>query len=209
MEDTIYIQLRPRVQAVWGETLKLGDVAQIYAADPKQQARLLQIRIVVPGKQNEKKRFAVLDGLDAIRLIQSAGPFKSVRLVGPSETVIKYQMKKRKFSLLFFVLVWLLLFIGSGLTIMNFHQETGMLEMHRKLYWMITGVKSEHPYIIQIPYSIGLGLGMIIFFNHVFTKRINEEPSPLEIELFNYQQNLDQYIATIEPKESTKRIGDD
>ena len=60
----------------------------------------------------------------------------------------------------------------------------------------------EKPLFFQIPYSIGLGLGMIIFFNHVFKKRLNEEPSPLEVEMFNYQQDLDQYVIMHENKES-------
>jgi len=37
-----------------------------------------------------------------------------------------------------------------------------------------------------------------LFFNHWFSKRINEEPSPLEVEIFNYQQNMDQYLAHYE-----------
>lgn len=33
------------------------------------------------------------------------------------------------------------------------------------------------------------------FFNHWFNKRFNEEPSPLEVEIFNYQQDLDNYLS--------------
>ncbi len=47
---------------------------------------------------------------------------------------------------------------------------------------------------------------MILFFNHVFKKRINEEPSPLEVEMFNYQQNIDHYMIINESEESIKRI---
>ena len=59
--------------------------------------------------------------------------------------------------------------------------------------------------MFQIPYSFGLGLGMIFFFNHVFKKRLNEEPSPLEVEMFNYQQDLDRYVIMHENKESMSR----
>ena len=62
--------------------------------------------------------------------------------------------------------------------------------------------------MFQIPYSIGLGLGMVLFFNHFFRKRINEEPSPLEVEMFNYQQDIDQYVIIHENKESMKQIDD-
>ena len=70
---------------------------------------------------------------------------------------------------------------------------------------LLLGKSVEKPLIFQIPYSIGLGLGMIIFFNHVFKKRLNEEPSPLEVEMFNYQNDLDRYVVMHENKESMSR----
>jgi len=39
-------------------------------------------------------------------------------------------------------------------------------------------------------------------------KRLNEEPSPLEVEVFNYQQSLDQYMIMHENKESIKKLDD-
>ena len=95
------------------------------------------------------------------------------------------------------------------MAIMNFHEEVSMLEVHQRLYEMITGKKEDKPLLLQISYSLGLGIGMILFFNHVFRKRINEEPSPLEVEMFNYQQSLDQYVILHENKESRRKIGDD
>ncbi|CKE23075.1 Uncharacterised protein [Streptococcus pneumoniae] len=74
---------------------------------------------------------------------------------------------------------------------------------------MITGEFNAQPLLFQIPYSLGLGLGMVLFFNHVFQKRINEEPSPLEVEMFQYQQSLDQYVIVNENKDNMKQLADD
>ena len=49
---------------------------------------------------------------------------------------------------------------------------------------------------------------MILFFNHFFKKRFNDEPSPLEVEMFNYQQDLDRYAMMTENKESMKGFDD-
>ena len=35
---------------------------------------------------------------------------------------------------------------------------------------------------------------MAVFFNNVFSKKINEEPTPLEMEMYTYRQNVDEYI---------------
>jgi stage V sporulation protein AA len=92
---------------------------------------------------------------------------------------------------------------------MNFHDDVSMKSVQEKLYTIITGKNTPKPLLFQMPYSIGLGLGMILFFNHVFRKRINEEPSPLEVEMFNYQQNIDSYVVIHENKESMKQLDDD
>jgi stage V sporulation protein AA len=93
--------------------------------------------------------------------------------------------------------------------IMNFHDDVSMQSVQEKLYTIITGKNTSKPLLFQIPYSLGLGLGMILFFNHVFRKRINEEPSPLEVEMFNYQQDIDSYVVIHENKESMRRLDDD
>lgn len=87
---------------------------------------------------------------------------------------------------------------------MNFHTDVSMMQVHERIYYLITGEKSHQPLWMQIPYSIGIGLGMILFFNHIFQKKINEEPSPLEVELFMYQQSLDQYYIQNENKENQR-----
>ncbi len=46
-------------------------------------------------------------------------------------------------------------------------------------------------------------------FQSFFKKRINEEPSPLEVEMFQYQQSLDQYVIMHENKEAMRRMDDD
>jgi stage V sporulation protein AA len=92
---------------------------------------------------------------------------------------------------------------------MNFHEDVSMGAVHQKIYKIVTGHYVKKPLILQIPYSIGLGIGMIMFFNHLFRKRFNEEPSPLEVEVFNYQQDLDQYVIMSENKEKLKRLDDD
>ena len=91
---------------------------------------------------------------------------------------------------------------------MNFHVDVSMGEVHQKIFTIITGKVEEKPLLIQIPYSFGLGIGMILFFNHFFKKRFNEEPSPLEVEMFNYQQDLDNYVTMNENKENVRHLDD-
>jgi len=205
LEKTVYIRLRNRVFVRPNEKIYLKDITQIIAEDVLQR-QLNQLLIYSISDQD--RNIIIIDVMKVIAEIAKFDASIEVQVVGPSQTIVEVIFKKKKVSLFLFVLTWFLLFFGSMLTIMNFHEDVSMQSVHQKLYKMITGQDNEKPLLFQIPYSIGLGLGMIIFFNHVFKKRLNEEPSPLEVEMFNYQQDLDQYVIMHENKESKKKLHD-
>lgn len=88
---------------------------------------------------------------------------------------------------------------------MNFHTDVSMREVHERIYYLMTGQHVHEPLVLQIPYSLGIGIGMIVFFNHLFKRRLNDEPSPLELEMYLYQEHLDQYVIEHEKqKERTQ-----
>ncbi|MCA1058261.1 stage V sporulation protein AA [Rossellomorea aquimaris] len=205
MEGSLYIRLRHRVQVREESTVKLGQLAQIIAPEKSvEDIRNIPIHKVTPSDKN----IIVVDVMKVIREICKEHPDLDIQTIGPTQSIIEVIYEKKKVSLPLFIGVWLLLFIGAALAIMNFHEDVSMREVHQRLYHFVTGGVDPHPLLFQVPYSFGLGLGMILFFNHVFRKRLNEEPSPLEVEMFNYQQDLDQYVIMHENKESEKKLDD-
>jgi stage V sporulation protein AA len=205
MEGSVYIRLRHRLQVRPESSILLENTAQIIAPEHYLQS----IRKIVLHKVTEEdKNIIILDLMRVISQIKEVLPDVDVQTIGPSQTIVEVVYKRKKVSPPMFAAVWLLLFIGAAMAIMNFHEDVSMREVHQRLYLMMTGHEDPHPLLFQVPYSFGLGLGMILFFNHVFRKRINEEPSPLEVEMFNYQQDLDQYVIMHENKESMKHLDD-
>lgn len=202
LEKTVYIRLRHRVFIQPNDKIFLKDIAQIIAEDALHN----QIGDRVLYQADAKDRNIII--IDVMHVVEEIKKFDSmidVQIIGPSQTIIEVVYKKRKISPILFLIIWFLLFFGSMLTIMNFHEDVSMQDAHQRLYKIITGKSVDKPLMFQIPYSFGLGLGMILFFNHVFKKRLNEEPSPLEVEMFNYQQDLDRYVVMHENKESMSR----
>lgn len=204
-EDIVYIRMRHRVQASPSQNLKIGDIAQIVASN---KIRLLVGSIPIHQVTPEDKKLIVVDVMKVISAVGVSFPSVEVQTMGDAQTIVEVYYSKNKFKPLFFIVVWILLFIGAGLAVMNFHEDVSMQEVHQKIYKIITGEENLKPLILQIPYSIGLGAGMILFFNHLFKKRINEEPSPMEVEMFNYQQALDRYVSIHENHESEKKLHD-
>lgn len=205
MEKSIYVRMRHRVLVQPNATITIGEIIQISAEDSIAQA--IQ-KIIIHQVSKKDKNIIVIDVMKVIEQIRRRFPHVDIQTVGPAQTIIEVAIKKKRFAPALFVAVWFLLFTGAALTMMNFHEDVSMREVHLRIYTMITGDVVPKPLLFQIPYSLGLGLGMILFFNHFFRKRLNEEPSPLEVEMFNYQQDLDNYLILNENKESMKHIDD-
>jgi len=194
---TIYIQLKNRVSIPKGKAVMLRDVA-VLIAEPECKERLYSIELIHP--QPKDGNLILIDLLRVIPLIHELVPNAGIEPFGEGRTIVQITdaAGRQKPSMALFILVWLLLFFGSALTIMNFHADVNMQEVQIRIVEMITGHRDEHPYVFQVAYSLGIGFGMVIFFNHLFKKKWNEEPTPLEVEMFLYQKNIDHYVINQE-----------
>lgn len=197
MSDIVYLRMKKNVELTYLKELTLKDIAYISASS--QLKRKLE-RTTIYRITKKDRNIVIIDSFLVIDHLGDLHGNLEFQLVGPPQSIIRIKKHKKKPNIVIVAIVWLLLFIGTGMTIMNFHYDVSMQEVQQKLHFLLTGEESKYPLWIQIPYSFGLGIGMLLFFNHWFTKRFNEEPSPLEVEIFNYQQNLDQYVSYYENK---------
>ncbi|MEJ8544945.1 stage V sporulation protein AA [Brevibacillus borstelensis] len=201
MNQPLFLKLRKRLAVKPDATITLGDICQLYWDGSREKALArLPVYQVKPADGN----LIIIDIMQVIKQIRRVHPELALEVQGAAHIIVEVLNPRKKANFLMVTLVWVLLFVGAGLAIMNFHADVSMLQVHQRIHYLITGRTNDQPLWLQIPYSIGIGLGMILFFNHIFQKRINEEPSPLEVELFLYQQNLDQYYIQHENKENER-----
>ncbi|OPH60945.1 stage V sporulation protein AA [Paenibacillus ferrarius] len=191
----LYIRLRRKASVRKGAVVKLSQVAQLIV-EPEYEQALHELIIHQP--QHEDGNRVLIDMMLIVRKVKARYPELQIEHFGEPHVLLEIFTDNKKASPVLIGLVWLLLFIGSGLAIMNFHADVSMLQVHQRIYELMTGKKVDHPLILQIPYSLGIGVGMVIFFNHLFKKKFNEEPSPLELEMFMYQENINHYVITEE-----------
>lgn len=192
MVKVVYLRMMKSVEVAHLKTMKLKDIALV-STGSEHKTSLENTDIYRLTK--EDKEIVVIDSFLIINHLNNLYTNLEFQLVGPTHTIIRIKDKKKAPSILIVAFVWLILFIGTAMTIMNFHYDVSMQEVQQKLSYMFTGEYNEFPLWLQIPYSFGLGIGMLLFFNYWFKKRFNEEPSPLEVELFNYQEDLDNYVS--------------
>lgn len=195
---TLYIRLRKRVSLEQGEPVILGKIAQLIVDDQQLESSIKRL-VIMKKKPPVTEQFVLIDMLMIVRAVKARYPSLEVEYYGEPHVLVEWRKHKTVAARrLWFPFALVLLFVGSGLTIMNFHADVSMFVVHRKLYTLVTGLEDPHPLILQIPYSIGLGIGMLLFFNRVFRKKLHEEPDPLEVEMYLYEENVRQFILNEE-----------
>jgi len=158
------------------------------------------IRKVIIKKGSIDEDWGFVTSIQITERILGKYPQINLNILGESEILLEYKSREEKNSFIQFVkitLVCIVLFFGSGFAIVNFHEDVGIAESIKKLYFTFTGIKKDNPLLMTIPYSIGIGVGVITFFNRIFSssRRRRMEPGPMEIELFLYDQDMETVIS--------------
>jgi stage V sporulation protein AA len=204
--SALYLRLKKKVNIRPERSVTLGQVSRLLAPTDELEQELNELVLYRHHKGDGNR--VVIDLLQIVRVIREVVPSLSVEAYGDPQVLIMISPKPQKPRIVVLLFAWLLLFFGAGLAIMNFHTDVSMKEVHIRIVELLTGKRSDHPLWFQIPYSLGIGLGMILFFNHLFRKRFNEEPNPLEVELYAYQENVNAYVIADEMRKKNNQHGE-
>ena len=105
------------------------------------------------------------------------------------------------------ILVGLLAFFGAAFSIMTFNTDVTTPELFDQIYLLFTGKEADGPGVLQAAYSIGLFLGIILFFNHGGKYRLTNDPSPLQVQMRQYEQGVNQtFIIDAERNEDSQDV---
>ena len=94
-------------------------------------------------------------------------------------------------------LIGIVIFFGSGFSIMAFHNDIGIVDLFAQIYTQVIGYEPESIGGLEIGYSLGLAAGILIFFNHFSLKKRENDPTPLQVEVSKYEQDVEDTIERI------------
>ena len=97
---------------------------------------------------------------------------------------------KKSFQILKVAILCLIAFFGAGFTIMAFNNDVQVHNVFSQIYTWLTGKESSGFTLLEISYCIGLGAGILIFYNHFGKKKLSRDPTPLEIEMRLYEDDI-------------------
>jgi len=193
MQEIIYIRLRKKITIPKAkESVSFHHIASFIGNEEK-IAPLKQMTIPISFPSKHITTF-ILDSFQLVEKIMEYDESLFIQFIGPTEVLIEREKNPKRPSIFILTGIWITLFVGAVMTIMNFHFDVNMQEVHTKIHYLLTGEKVKHPYMIQIPYAIGIGVGMMLFLNESFFPHKRKEPSPIDIEMFRYEQTRKSYL---------------
>ena len=202
----LYIKIEQK-NVVTNTTVLIKDIAKIYCTNNSISKKVGDMTLTtITGKENQKIMFSIMFVID---MISKQFPEVEIINMGEPDFIIEYLVPKKHSLYLEYIkaaVVALIAFFGSGFTIMSFNADVSVAKLFDKLNKLLLGTKNGHN-VIEIAYSIGIGLGIILFFNHFSRKKLQKDLTPIQIEMRTYEQDMNTaFIKDAEREGKTKDI---
>lgn len=170
------------------------DIAELFSTDKKLERQLRkEVLLTVTSSKQEKYAFSVLRLFEILSLSHRDVEWVNI---GEEEFIVEYRPPE-KMNLVREVVktafVCLAVFFGAAFTIMTFNQDVAVADVFRMMEELVLG-KGVESSVIEIAYSIGLPLGVILFFNHFSRLKIDSDPTPLQVQMRLYEENVNKTV---------------
>lgn len=204
---TIYINAEQNVE-LQSDDVYVKDIGSLTCSDEHVLAKVKAIKLH-HFKEGEPKR-QVISLLKVIQEIDKVCPGVCVESIGESEVLLEYidvDRHKGPVQMIKLIFVAMISFFGTAFTIMAFHNDIGINDVFSKVYEMVMGQPGDGYGILELAYSVGLAVGIIVFFNHIGGRRITKDPTPIEVEMRIYEEDVNKaLIATADREGKTMDV---
>lgn len=194
MSDTLYIQTDENME-VHHPHVYLQDIVKLSCSNSKILNRLR----VLPVASLDPKRPGryVLSAMDLIREIQKKEPDLEITHIGEPSFIITYQTKPNTSTAWCWckvIFVCLASFFGAAFSIMTFNNDVDVPALFRQITAQVTGQDGSFFPALAISYSVGIGLGVLFFFNHFGHIKLTDDPTPMQVQMRLYENDVNTTI---------------
>lgn len=191
---TVYLKCERNVE-VQAQDVFLSDIATLRCSDEVLSARLKALK-VHHFKKDETKR-CVISALKLVELMEKECRDISVQIVGEPDVLVEWISVNRHKGWqqwLKTAFVCFISFFGTAFTIMAYHNDVGINEVFTEVYKIVMNREPQGLNALEVSYSVGLAAGIIIFFNHIGGRRLTKDPTPIEVSIRQYEEDVDKAL---------------
>lgn len=202
MKSTIVYFKCERYVEVQSEDVFLKDVGSLQCADKNLAARLKSLK--VKHFQKGQDRRCVISSVRLIAQMETQCPEMQVEWLGEPDVLVEWidvNQHKGWQQWLKIALVCLVSFFGTAFTIIAYHNDIGINEVFTEIYFLVMNREAQGINVLEVAYSLGLALGIIVFYNHIGGRRLTKDPTPIEVAMRNYEYDVDMALIEMADRE--------
>lgn len=190
---TIYIRAYKKKSVDLNQSIQIKDVADV-AAEPIIKATVDQMKVFCVPEPGKSGRY-IITIIDIINAIWQVYPNADIQCLGEPDMIIDYKAKPIKQNTLWewikALSMCIIVFAGAAIAIMTYNTDTSLGKTFIILNRLFTGREVQQPVWLTVPYSIGIAAGIILFFNHIGMRKITDDPTPMQVEIEKYEQDVE------------------
>lgn len=208
MAYVIYLKLEQSVMAE-NRKVKIKDVSKVVCENPDIKYEVENIELM--NFSTSTKDQQVISSMDIIEEIQKRCSDCQIVNMGEADVIVYYKTfdpSDRLKQTLKFILVALIAFFGAGFSIISYNSDVNLVGQLDLLQNIFVGDSEAGSTIAGIAYSIGLPIGIIIFFNHGTNKKFSDDPTPLQVQMREYEQEVNHAIIVDASRKKDVRDAD-
>lgn len=184
----IYIKPIKKASIAGRKLVYVKDISEVFTTGINMDA--VKNTIVTQIKSDKESSY-LISIIDVIKSLTNSFPDATITNLGEMDVVVEYAPQSKKeskaFTYLKVAVICIVLFAGAATAIMSFHADGEIPDIMSNYYYIFFKQTIETPKILIIPYSIGLAVGITIFFNHFSKIYLTKDPTPIEVQMTTYE----------------------
>ena len=233
MNHTVYLKLS-QITELTHKDVVLKDVAQVYCDDQNVMNKCNSMKVMTVKVDAKRRYImSALDVINKLKQLDSTIDVNNVGETDfiiaykpPSPPAYIWQWTKTIFVCLvcffgaaFAIMTFnndvsvtdvfsevfkLVMGYESGGSIMTFNNDVSVTDVFSEVFSLVMGYESGGFTVLEISYSVGLAVGIIGFFNHFAAIKLNTDPTPLEVEMRLYEDNISKTLIANDGRKESK-----
>ncbi len=188
--DILYIKADQSVE-VQKRDVTLGDILTLECSNKDVLSKVKTLKLLkVPDEGQHRYVFSILKIIECIHEVY---PTMDIQNIGSPDIIVTYEKPEKKnpfLHVLKVIGIVIITFIGAAFSIMAFNNDVSTTKLFSQIYELLTGTKSDGFTILELTYSIGLVVGILVFFNHFGGRKFSVDPTPMEVEMRLYENDI-------------------
>ena len=206
MKENVYISFS-KCTEIKTEKIRILDVADVWCSDNK---ILTQIKNMVIGRvEGGSDRVLSFSVISIIQILEQKFQNITVINIGDPEFLVVYKHKKSPciiWQIVKIIFICGIVFCGGAFAIMAYGNDIDIGNLFQVITKFFIGENEAKSIILELAYSIGLSVGVVLFFNNWGKRKKPKDPTPIQVSMRNYEEEL--YKTIIENNAREGKMGD-